>query len=195
VLTLASHLTARARPPNPSVVLRGLLIHERILCFEAPPFPPDLIDVIADAGARLQGATERMKAEYRATTVPCSSCHPTFDPYGLVLDRFDVMGRYRTEDAQGRPIETTVTLPQTVGGAKVENAQEMAQVFASGNLFTNCMATSLIRYALAEPIAVKADSCATSMVAGEFAASDGSFPALVRAVAGSRGLTHRAAGR
>lgn len=195
LLTLASHLTARARPDMPSVVQRGLLVHQRVLCFEPPPFPPDLIDVVADAGAQLQGETEKKKADYRATTVPCSSCHPSIDPYGLVLDRFDIMGRYRTEDPQGRPIATAVTLPQAVGGAKVESAQEMAQAFASSNLFTNCMATSLIRYALSEPVAVKADSCATRMVAGEFAGGDGSFPALVRAVAGSRTLTHRAAGR
>ena len=91
--------------------------------------------------------------------------------------------------------EAFVTLPQAVGGAKVENAQEMAQVFASGNFFTDCMATRLLRYALAEPVAIKVDSCATRMVASEFAAGDGSFPALVRAVAGSRALTHRAAGR
>jgi Protein of unknown function (DUF1592)/Protein of unknown function (DUF1588)/Protein of unknown function (DUF1595)/Protein of unknown function (DUF1585) len=195
VLTLASHLTARARPPDASVVLRGLLIHRLILCLEPPPFPPDLIDVVADAGVRLQGQTERTKAEYRATTPPCSSCHPIFDPYGLVLDRFDVMGRYRTEDAQGRPIATGVTLPPAVGGAKVESVQDMAQLFASSNLFTSCMAMQLSRYALPEPIAIKTDSCTTKMVAGEFAASDGSFPALVRAVAGSRALTHRAAGR
>jgi Protein of unknown function (DUF1585) len=77
----------------------------------------------------------------------------------------------------------------------VESAQEMAQAFASSNLFTDCMATKLLLYALAEPVSVKTDSCATRMVAGEFAASDGSFPALVRAVVGSRALTHRAAGR
>ena len=80
-----------------------------------------------DAGRTLT-AQEQVAA--RQQTAPCSSCHPSFDPYGLVLDWYDVVGRYRTVDDLGKPVDGHTTLPADVGGQTVTTAVELADVLS-----------------------------------------------------------------
>ena len=73
----------------------------------------------------LAGESELVKAGYRASTPRCAGCHLGFDPFGMVLEPYDAVGRLRTEDLEGRPIDaswTTTVLPESVGGATVTNA-------------------------------------------------------------------------
>src|SRR6185369_15332215 len=115
LLTQAGFLSARARPDRDSVVGRGLLITATMLCANNPAGPPDaLAGQIAAAMAMLADKTEREKSLYRQTTSPCNGCHANFDAYGLVLENFDLIGRYRTVDEQGRPIDASATLPADV---------------------------------------------------------------------------------
>ena len=51
--------------------------------------------------------TAQEQVAFRAMTAPCSACHPSFDPYGLVLDWYDVVGRYRTIDDLNKPVDGT----------------------------------------------------------------------------------------
>ena len=40
----------------------------------------------------------------------CASCHSRIDPLGFALENYDVLGRWRTEDA-GKPIDAKGELP------------------------------------------------------------------------------------
>jgi hypothetical protein len=193
VLTSLGFLTSRSRPDQPSVVGRGLSISDSILCQVNPPFPEALGPQIASVNMMLHDLTEREQAAYRATTAPCLGCHKAFDPYGLALENFDVIGRFRTTDPQGRPIDPSVTLPEVAGNRAAANAVEMGKALAETDAFTKCVGTKLVTYALTET-GVDSGSCATQMVAERFAQSDGSFAALVRAVAISKTLTQRTGG-
>jgi hypothetical protein len=123
-------------------------------------------------------------------------CHPNFDPYGLSLENFDTIGQYRTTDAQGRPIDASVKLPDSAGGAMVNGAADLAQALASGTAFSNCIAKNMLNYALADVSSgeVTADSCAASAVTDAFSKTDGSFTSLMREVALSKTLAVRLAG-
>jgi hypothetical protein len=193
VLTNLGFLTSRSRPDQPSVVGRGLSISDSILCQVNPPFPEQLADQIASANMMLHGLTEREQAEYRANTAPCLGCHRAFDPYGLSLENFDAIGRYRTVDPEGRPIDASVTLPEAAGNRAAANAVEMGRALAETEAFTTCVGTKLVTYALTET-GVDSGSCASSVVAQKFTQSDRSFAALVRAVAISKTLTQRTGG-
>jgi hypothetical protein len=137
--------------------------------------------------------SERERANYRATTAPCLGCHRSFDPYGISLENFDVVGRFRTMDTEGRPIDASVTLPTVAGGSVALSAVEMGKALADSGAFSACVASKLLTYALAET-GVQGESCATRAVADRFASSDHSFSALVRAVAVSKTLTQRSGG-
>ena len=114
------------------------------------------------------------------------SCHPNFDPYGLALENYDGIGRYRMVDEKGRPIDAAVALPPLAGGQMVNGAIEMGQALASGGAFANCIAKNLVNFALAETpsMPVETNACAIRKVSDAFTpSSDGTFSSLVRGVA------------
>jgi hypothetical protein len=196
LLTQAGFLANRSRPDATSVVGRGLLIKNALLCTETPEPTAGVQRAIDEIVAANPNASERQMADIRATTSPCNGCHATFDAYGLALDTFDVLGRFRDKDPQGRPIDPTVTLPEQAGGGTAKDIVEVANKLAGSGAFAKCMSKNLINYALADVSAGAAgiDSCAVDKVAVGFAASDRSFPALIKAVATSAAFGRRSKG-
>jgi hypothetical protein len=196
LVTQVAFLTTRSRPDSTSVVGRGLLIKKAFLCTDTPPPPDSLADAIEQAEHMLANATEREKSNYRTATSPCNGCHLGFDAYGLTLDAYDVVGRYRTTDAQGRPIDTSVTLPSQVGGAMAKDAVEMAEALVSSGAFSKCMGTNLLNYALADVSAGAAtlNSCAVDAINRSFESTDQTFASLVKAVATSQAFINRSKG-
>jgi hypothetical protein len=191
LLTQLGFLTSRARTDGSSVVARGLAVASTILCSATPAAPPDALAAqIATVTAMLANATEREKSVYRQTTAPCSACHTTFDPYGLLMEDFDLIGRYRTVDDMNRPIDTSTTLPQDAGGGQVKTAVEFAQAVTSNGVFSSCVARNLMKYALADGNVERGD-CAVQAVSQKFMTGDKSFASLLREVAVSPTLAVR----
>ena len=193
LLTSVGFLTSRSRTDEQSVVGRGLSVNDAILCQQNPEFPGGLAEQIATVNAMQASLSEREKATYRDTTPPCNGCHAAFDPFGLSLENFDTIGKFRTMDPQNRPIDASVVLPPLAQNLPAANAVEMGKALASTGAFSACAATKLLTYALAET-GVKGTSCATKAVADSFAKTDLSFAALVREVAASKTITHRSKG-
>lgn len=196
LLTQVGFLAANSRPDVPSVVARGLVVNKSMLCQTNPPFPTDpaLVAKIEEAGSALATASERERADYRGKTQPCASCHRVFDAYGLALDSYDIIGRYRTTDGEGRPIDPSVTLPALFDNEVAQDAVEMQRRIAESPGFSACFSKNLLSWALAEGSQLTPTSCATQAVVAGFEASDRSFASLLRAIAISKAFTHRNAG-
>ena len=196
LVTMPGFLTTRSRPTETSVVGRGLLVKNAFLCTETPPPTDDILEIINQLEEEQMDQTERQKATYRQTTPPCSNCHASFDAYGLALDKYDLIGRYREMDPEGRPIDASVTLPPEVGGSSAADIVEVAQKIAETGVFAKCMGRNLINYALADVSAGSASiiSCSAQRVAEAFAATDQSFSSLVKSVATSVPFTSRSKG-
>lgn len=196
LLTQAGFLANRSRPDETSVVGRGLLIKNAFLCTETPPPPESIVDAINMVTMVNANASQRELANIRGSTAPCNGCHLTFDAYGLSLDTFDVLGRYRDKDHQGRPIDPSVMLPEQVGGGTAKDIVEVAQKLVLSGAFGKCMSQNLVNYALADVSAGAAtiDSCAVARVAQIFGTTDGSFPALIKSVAVSAAFGSRSKG-
>jgi hypothetical protein len=138
-------------------------------------------------------------------TPRCAACHLNFDAFGMVLEPYDAVGRFRTADLQGRPIDaswTTTTLPASVGGAMVTGAADTAHALAASDALDRCMAMNFINYALTEvsrgganntdlSLAPQTGSCAVQSVIDSFAGTDRSFAALMREIAASDALAVR----
>jgi len=208
LLTLSTFLLAGARSTGGSPVARGLAVNASVVCNVNPPFPQGDPEIAA-AIAGLADKSEREKAEVRATTPRCAACHLNFDAFGMVLEPYDAVGRFRTTDLQGRPIDaswTTTTLPPSVGGAMVTSAAETAAALAASGALDRCLAMNFINYALTEvsrgganntdlASAPQTGSCAVQGVIDSFAGTDRSFPSLMREIAASETLAVRSAGR
>jgi hypothetical protein len=197
ILTLPAFITSRARTDVGSVVARGLVVDETIMCQDIPGPPDNLSAQIAAARAMLPMETDKQAAEYRDTTSPCNGCHANFDPYGLVLDNYDVIARYRTVDEMGRPLDTTTPLPPALGSGTVANAVDMATQLAANGAFTTCLTKSMIQYSLTDVTSAPVDlsSCAVQTVNSQVNASkDKNFATLVRDIATSKMLAYRTQG-
>ena len=186
LLTRATMLAMRSRTDDTSVVSRGLFVNATVLCAEQPPEPP--ASVLGDVGKQLEDktTTQKEKAQVRATTSPCSACHQFFDGYGLALESYDAIGRFRTTYASfpGMPaIDTSAQLPAVAGGAVVKNVFELVDVVAQNGRFSQCMAANLMRYALSDDSLLTSEDCNVLALNERFRATDQSFTSLIREIA------------
>jgi hypothetical protein len=92
LLTQGAILKVTANGTSTSPVLRGAWIMDRIIGEPPPPPPPGVPAVEPD----IRGAkTIRDLLKLHTKSASCASCHAKFDPVGLALENFDVMGKWR----------------------------------------------------------------------------------------------------
>ena len=104
LLRLGAILTATSAPLRTSPVKRGDWVLRRILGTEIPP-PPANAGVLPADDKNFGGMTLRQKLESHKRNATCASCHTRIDPLGFPLERYDSVGRYRTQYADGHAID------------------------------------------------------------------------------------------
>jgi hypothetical protein len=187
LLTNAGFLTAAAPPDQHHALFpRAQLVASVFLCQQTVPAPP--VGMSYPSFGQ-QTAQEQVAARQAA---PCTSCHAQVDPYGLALDNYDSIGRYRTVDDLGQPVDAHTQLPDSAGGGTVASGVELAQALAASPAFTACMARTLLQYAMTDAstaVEIPAPQrqqagCATADVVQRYQGAAGStFTDLVRATA------------
>jgi hypothetical protein len=192
MLTDAGFLTRLARATGVGIVPRGLGVKALFTCVETPPPSDSLVEPGVLPVGNLDVQTAQEQVALRAAAPQCGTCHASFDPYGLVLDWYDVVGRYRTVDDLRKPVDGHTKLPAEVGGAEIDTAVELADVLSGSDVFTNCLAKSVLSDALVDvwvelPLPSHQQAgCAAAGVADNLRRSEGrSFTDLFRAAATS----------
>lgn len=93
LLTQAAILKVTANGTTTSPIVRGAWIMERLIGQPPPPPPPSVPAVEPD----IRGAkTIRDILALHTKSKSCSACHAKFDPVGLALENFDILGGWRT---------------------------------------------------------------------------------------------------
>jgi hypothetical protein len=114
------------------------------------------------------------------------------DPPGLVLGNFDAIGRYRSMDAAGRPIDASAVLPPQLDSKPIEGAAGLASALIEDDRLAACLARSFLDLALTDG-ALPLESCAVKDVVRAYQSSgDLAFSGLVRQIALSKTLRVRA---
>jgi cytochrome c553 len=189
ILTNAAFVTARARSTGLGLVVpRGRIVVAAILCMPPNPPPDDITAVVEAAKASIATTTAQQQVASRKAGL-CGTCHNQFDAYGLVLEYYDNLARYRTTDHLNMPVDGRTTLPELLGGGEVTSAIDLAEKLAASPAFTNCMATTLLQYALVDfsapvelPALPKTAGCASADVVARFnGGTSKTFSDLVRA--------------
>ena len=191
LLTQGSILAIAANPDNTSVVHRGLFVHGKLMCLGVNPPPASLqAQINALSAANL---TEKAKADFRAKTSPCNGCHLAFDQYGLALEHYDAIGRFRQSYPDGTAIDSSVKLPADLGGIEAQGVADMSSALANNPVFATCVAEQLTGYGLGFQLDSDAsDDCSIVKSYGDFmSAGSGTFADLVSAVATSDALLVR----
>ena len=141
LLTLGAFLTMNAHETETSPTLRGKYVRERVLCQTVPPPPPN-VDTDIEPGANT-GKTLRERLEQHMTDPACASCHAFIDPPGFLFESYDSLGRFRTEDGNGYPIDATGDFD----GEPLAWAKDLAPLLTQDERVGLCVTTQLFRHA------------------------------------------------
>ena len=93
LLGMGAILTKTSRPHRTSPVVRGDYLYQVVLGFSSPPPPPNVPEL---KEASKPSSLRESLMQHRADQA-CAVCHDRIDPLGFALERFDPIGRFRTE--------------------------------------------------------------------------------------------------
>ena len=138
-------LAATAYPTRTSPVLRGKWVLENLLGTPPPLPPPDVPSLEETTGEGRPLSMREAMEQHRANPV-CASCHRLMDPPGFALEQFDAVGRYRTRNEAGAPIDASGVLPD---GTPFEGAAGLRDALLKRpDLFVTTLTEKLLTYAL-----------------------------------------------
>jgi hypothetical protein len=107
VLAFGAVLARHSSESRTSPVLRGSFLSEVVLGQRLPKPPPDVPKLEEENRGQL---TVRQMVEMHAKAPGCAACHDRVDPFGFALEEFDTIGRRRTEESPGKPIDAKSVL-------------------------------------------------------------------------------------
>jgi mono/diheme cytochrome c family protein len=145
LLGQGSIMTVTSYANRTSPVRRGQWILENLLGTPVPP-PPVNVPPLPEnePGAKILTVRERM-VQHRANAV-CASCHALMDPVGLATENFDAIGRYRTLNEAGGPVDASGGLPD---GSTFDGIGGLRKaVLNRPELFVTTLTEKLMTYAL-----------------------------------------------
>jgi len=140
LLTQAATLTVSSSPRRTSPVFRGKWVLD-VLLGEPPPPPPPNVPPLEEP-TESDASTLRQLLEAHRSQEACAGCHSRMDPYGLALEQFDAVGRWRTEK---QDTQTTLFNGQTLDG--VDDLKRYL-VDHKGQAFVRHLTRRLLSYAL-----------------------------------------------
>ena len=106
---MAVFLTKNSQPARTSPVKRGFwLVHK--LLGEHIPAPPANVAVLPAKETETSGKSIRELLALHTENAACARCHQRFDPVGLSMEGFNAIGKSRTKDLAGRPVDNLVRL-------------------------------------------------------------------------------------
>lgn len=186
LLTLAGVMAAHADENEPSPILRGKFIRERIMCDLIPPPPGGVPDLPAPDPNTSKRERFAMHAQGG-----CKGCHSLMDPIGFGFESFDNVGAFRTMD--GKFAVDAKGAVSGLDGDEVafSSATDLVTKLAHSRQVAECLTKQLLRFGLhrkeGDP-----DSAALNDVATAVTKSKSNIREMLVSLATSTLFTHRA---
>jgi len=188
LLGMTAVLAVSSHPHRTSPVLRGKWMLDAILGTPPPPPPPN-VPKLDESGAAVTASTLRERLAQHRANPACASCHNRIDPLGFALENYDVLGRWRTEDAD-KPIDAKGELPD---GTRFDGPDELkAALMQKKGLFVRNLTNKVLGYALGRGLTLQ-DSCTVDSIVAEVERSNYSSHALINAIVMSVPFRYQAA--
>lgn len=182
VLGLGATLSKESGASRTSPILRGNWVAEVLLGDKLPKPPKGVPRLPEDEAA--ETLTVRQLVEKHSTDPACAVCHVRIDPFGYALEGFDAIGRFRTQDLGGRPVDSRVVL---FDGTPVEGAAGLRGYLAGKkrDAFERQFCRKLLGYALGRGV-ILSDMPLLSEMQRQLREHDHRFSAAVETIVRSR---------
>ena len=149
LLTMAGILAATSSSDETSPTGRGLFFQKKLLCTDIPPAPPDA-GAFQEAAEKLGAdATPKERFAVHATQASCASCHKLLDPFGLGLENYDALGRFRTHYESGVKVDPSGSFEVSAGQTAFKNVAELSEILANHSKVANCLTETIFQYGTA----------------------------------------------
>jgi hypothetical protein len=147
LLSHGSFLSIGRNPEgDTSPTVRGLEIRTRLFCQDVPD-PPDDVNTELPPLGTAQAPCKKDQYAAHSRNPSCSPCHGLIDPIGFGLERYDLLGRYRTTE-EGRS-QCAIEGRGEVGGAGAFSGPAELGALVAGRKDTNrCVLGQLYRFAV-----------------------------------------------
>lgn len=109
LITQGAFLTGHADGIHSHPVKRAVWLKSKILGDEPPPPPPNVPEIDPETPGFAE-LTLKQQLELHRDKDSCRDCHAKIDPYGVVFEGFDGVGRTRTE-FKGKAIDSFSIMP------------------------------------------------------------------------------------
>jgi hypothetical protein len=191
-LGLGAFLTLTSYEHRTSPTLRARWILNDLLCTPPPPPPENLmIPELDEPGTEAQAGEDniRAKLEQHRQDPLCAGCHAVFDPFGIALENFDGIGRYRTEYPNGDPIDPSGVFPD---GSTFAGLPGMVEIALARPGFNQCVSEKMFVYSTGrlmrdstlDPTGAAADQAQISFVRDNWLNAANGIPTVRRLIKG-----------
>jgi uncharacterized protein DUF1588/uncharacterized protein DUF1592/uncharacterized protein DUF1595/uncharacterized protein DUF1587 len=195
-LTSAAILSQTAALSQAATVIhRGLLVRERVLC-QVPPPPPATV-VPDPTQIQMAGPNATARQNYTYFTMvhqDCNACHSFFQPLGLAFEAYDANGVFRSQYPApiSMPIDTTGTLT-SAGDAMGDYADVvgMAAKLGSSQMAQYCMSQQFAEYALGRSVSLDQEACTVKAMGDYVTGKAGQVHTLLASFAAVPTMTRR----
>jgi hypothetical protein len=189
LLTLGAVLTSTSMTTRTSPVKRGEFVLKHLLCETVTPPPPDVIGIPDEVDPN-QMLTMRQRMEQHRNNDMCIGCHVEMDQLGFGLENYDAIGRYRTTEPNGLPVDSTGNLPD---GSTFAGAVQLAALLSQDARFNHCVTRNLMTFVLGRYIDQPDDNVWIAHIAGRTRDADQRLGTLLRTMLTSESFRSRQA--
>ncbi|GAC13112.1 DUF1592 domain-containing protein [Aliiglaciecola lipolytica] len=112
LLGQGAFLTGHADGVHSHPVKRAVWLKAKIMGVEPPPPPPNVPQLDPDTPG-FDKLTLKQQLELHRDKDSCRDCHAKIDPYGLVFENYDAVGRYR-DSYKGAVVDSLSVLPDGI---------------------------------------------------------------------------------
>lgn len=155
LLTQASILLANSTGEDSHPIKRAVWLRRRLLD-DPPAPPPPNVPELASENSDFAKLSIKKQLEIHLEDPACASCHRDIDPWGIALENFDAVGRWRDEIRRAEkgkksffklPVDRLTELPD---GSKIESPEQLKRYLLEkrGDEFARTIVTKLLTWSL-----------------------------------------------
>ena len=178
LLSQGAFLSGHSDGQQAHPIKRAVWLKEKILGDPPPSAPPNVPDLDPETPGFAK-LTLKEQLELHRNKPSCVNCHRKIDPYGVVFQNFDAVGRFHFKE-NGKRIDAASTLPD---GTKIDGIAEMKRYILSelSHEFCRSLVEHLLAYGLGRDIKY-ADNAEVEKIVRRVERGGGGFRSVFRAI-------------
>ena len=181
LLSQGAFLSGHSNGTQAHTIKRAVWLKEKILGETPPPPPPNVPDLDPETPG-FEEMTLKEQLFVHRNKPSCMDCHRKIDPFGVVFENYDAVGRYKTQ-AKGKAIDTKSTLPDGTEVVGIEGIKDYI-LNKKKDQFTKALVEHLYAYALGRDITF-ADEKEIERIAEAVAADGYKFQSVINHIVSS----------